>query len=68
MAISFMAKLVVWHEVAEVVIWQTHPEAPKVSQHAVMQVAKCLYFLCILKHRCNPVEVAFVRLISRFVH
>ena len=41
MAISGMAKLVVWHEVAEVGIWQTHPEAPKVSQHAVMEVAKC---------------------------
>ena len=55
MAISCMAKLVVWHEVAEVVIWQTHPEAPKVSQHAVVQVAKCLYFISNLKRLCNPV-------------
>ena len=55
MAISCMAKLVVWHEVAEVGICQTQPESPKVSQHAVVEVAKCLYFLYILKHLCNLV-------------
>ena len=54
MAISCMAKLVVWHEVAEVGIWQTHPEAPKVSLHAVVEIAKYSYFLGILKHLCNP--------------
>ena len=55
MAISCMAKLVVWHEVAEVGIWQTHPEAPTVSQHAVVEVAKFLFLHCILLHLCNLV-------------